>query len=183
MHRYDARDTRAASGDRRPDGRRRIAKTAYVTEKTGIAFRPAREAIEAAAEAARVTHPALAEEQAAQEPAETPPQTQPNNGTITGPAQSRPVFDDNWVTIGLGAGVVPSYSGSNDYRVFPLPLIVGRVGGVGISPNGPGFTLNLLSPPDGPGSSGARFSFGPSFRLPVDRNLGRVEHALMMPVA
>jgi len=31
-------------------GRRRIAKTAYVTEKTGIAFRPAREAIEAAAE-------------------------------------------------------------------------------------------------------------------------------------
>ncbi len=31
-------------------GRRRIAKTAYVTEKTGIAFRPAKEAIEAAAE-------------------------------------------------------------------------------------------------------------------------------------
>ncbi|GJL96923.1 MAG: dihydroflavonol-4-reductase [Hyphobacterium sp.] len=31
-------------------GRRRIAKTAYVTEKTGIAFRPAREAVEAAAE-------------------------------------------------------------------------------------------------------------------------------------
>lgn len=31
-------------------GRKRIAKTAYVTEKTGIAFRPAKEAIEAAAE-------------------------------------------------------------------------------------------------------------------------------------
>lgn len=30
--------------------RRRIAKTAYVTEKTGIAFRPAKEAVEAAAE-------------------------------------------------------------------------------------------------------------------------------------
>jgi len=31
-------------------GRRRIAKTAYVTEKTGIAFRPAKDAVEAAAE-------------------------------------------------------------------------------------------------------------------------------------
>ncbi|WP_420431028.1 NAD-dependent epimerase/dehydratase family protein [Hyphobacterium sp.] len=31
-------------------GRRRIARTAYVTEKTGIAFRPAREAVIAAAE-------------------------------------------------------------------------------------------------------------------------------------
>ena len=31
-------------------GRKRIAKTAYVTEKTGIAFRPSKAAIEAAAE-------------------------------------------------------------------------------------------------------------------------------------
>ena len=44
----------------------------------------------------------------------------------------KPVFDDTWVSIGIGAGLVPSYGGSDDYIVFPLPLIVGRVGGVGI---------------------------------------------------
>ncbi|MHA7819955.1 MAG: MipA/OmpV family protein [Erythrobacter sp.] len=86
----------------------------------------------------------------------------------------RPVFDDTWATVGIGIGLVPSYSGSDDYRVFPLPLVVGRIGGVGISPNGPGFNLDLLSDPParGPGgaSSGSSFSFGPSFRLRNDRN-------------
>ena len=80
------------------------------------------------------------------------------------------VFDETWVTVGIGAGLVPSYSGSDDYRVFPLPLIVGRVGGVGISPNGPGFDLNLLSEPPARGPASTSFSFGPSFRLRNDRN-------------
>lgn len=90
----------------------------------------------------------------------------------------KPVFDDTWATVGIGAGIVPSYSGSDDYRFFPLPLVVGRVGGVGISPNGPGFALNLLSesppagPPPRPGSAAAKkpsFSFGPAFRFRNDR--------------
>ena len=81
----------------------------------------------------------------------------------------KPVFDETWATVGIGAGLVPSYSGSDDYRVFPLPLIVGRVGEVGISPNGPGFNLNLLS--DGPSRGPAKtsVSFGPSFRFRNDR--------------
>lgn len=86
----------------------------------------------------------------------------------------KPVFDETWATIGIGAGLVPSYTGSDDFRVFPLPLIVGRVGGIGISPNGPGFNLDLLSegPPSGPpgrASSKPSFSFGPSFRFRNDR--------------
>ncbi len=86
----------------------------------------------------------------------------------------KPVFDETWATVGIGAGLVPSYSGSDDYRVFPLPLIVGRVGGVGISPNGPGFNLNLLS--DGPSRGPAKTSasFGPSFRFRNDRT-GSIE--------
>lgn len=83
------------------------------------------------------------------------------------------VFDETWATVGIGVGLVPSYSGSDNYRVFPLPLIVGRVGGVGISPNGPGFTLNLLSeaPQSGPPGTdrSPEFSFGPSFRFRNDR--------------
>lgn len=87
-------------------------------------------------------------------------------------ALAKPVFDDNWATIGLGLGMVPSYAGSNDYIAFPLPLIVGRVGGVGISPNGPGFLIDLN--PGKPGfapQKGARIAVGPAFRLRNDRNV------------
>ncbi len=86
-------------------------------------------------------------------------------------AFTRPVFDDTWATIGLGVGMVPSYAGSDDYIAFPLPLIVGRVGGVGISPNGPGFVLDLN--PGKPGLAprkGPRLAFGPAFRFRNDRN-------------
>jgi len=79
------------------------------------------------------------------------------------------VFDETWASVGIGAGLVPSYSGSNDYIVFPLPLIVGRVGGVGISPNGPGFVLNLNSPKALMGQRDTRFNFGPAFRIRNDR--------------
>lgn len=86
-------------------------------------------------------------------------------------AFSKPVFDETWATIGLGIGMVPSYAGSNDYIAFPLPLIVGRVGGVGISPNGAGFVLDLN--PGTPGlapQKGPRIAFGPAFRFRNDRN-------------
>ncbi len=84
---------------------------------------------------------------------------------------SKPVFDETWATIGLGVGMVPSYAGSDDYIAFPLPLIVGRVGGVGISPNGPGFVLDVNSPEPAFGPrKGARIAFGPAFRFRNDRN-------------
>lgn len=84
---------------------------------------------------------------------------------------SKPVFDETWATIGLGVGMVPSYAGSDDYIAFPLPLIVGRVGGVGISPNGPGFVLDVNSPEPAFGPrKGARVAFGPAFRFRNDRN-------------
>ncbi len=116
------------------------------------------------------TRGAWSQEERPQEEWQGPPpgvrigQAGPPNG-----APSRPVFDDTWATIGIGAGLVPSYSGSDDYRAFPLPLIVGRVGGVGISPNGPGFNLNLLSKPPIRGPAKTSVAFGPSFRFRNDR--------------
>ena len=81
------------------------------------------------------------------------------------------VFDETWATIGFGAGLVPSYAGSDDYIAFPLPLIVGRVGGVGISPNGPGFVLDFNSAkPSLAPRTRPRVSFGPAFRFRNDRN-------------
>lgn len=86
-------------------------------------------------------------------------------------AFAKPVFDKTWATIGLGVGMVPSYAGSDDYIAFPLPLIAGRVGGVGIAPNGPGFVLDLNSPKPAMGPrKGARIAFGPAFRFRNDRN-------------
>ena len=84
-------------------------------------------------------------------------------------AFSKPVFDETWATVGLGVGLVPSYAGSNDYIAFPLPLIVGRVGGIGIRPNGPGLTLDLFSPAPSFGKRKVRVAFGPAFRIRNDR--------------
>jgi outer membrane scaffolding protein for murein synthesis (MipA/OmpV family) len=99
-------------------------------------------------------------------------QPQPGDGAPARPAFD-PVFDDTWATIGIGAGLVPSYTGSDDYIVFPLPLIAGRVAGIGIRPNGPGLKLDLNSSaqPPAPGAGGGpSFSFGPTFRIRNDRN-------------
>ena len=100
-----------------------------------------------------------------------PPTPAPAGAPPASFAFMKPVFDETWATIGLGAGMVPSYAGSDDYIAFPLPLIVGRVGGVGISPNGPGFVLDLNSPkPSFVPRTKPRVSFGPAFRFRNDRN-------------
>lgn len=93
-----------------------------------------------------------------------PPENMPENMF----AQS--VFDETWVSIGIGAGLSPSYTGSDDYRVFPLPLIVGRVAGVGITPNGPGLNFDVLSQPPSEGPPKTSISFGPTFRIRGSRD-------------
>jgi len=106
--------------------------------------------------------------------ADTAPQAAPPPAPAAQPpmmAFTKPVFDETWATIGLGAGLVPSYAGSDNYVAFPLPLIVGRVGGVGIRPNGPGLTFDLLSPKPSFGARKTRLAFGPAFRIRNDRNM------------
>ncbi len=106
---------------------------------------------------------AVAEESVSVQPAPTPTAPRPL-------VFAKPVFDETWATIGLGAGLVPSYAGSNDFIAFPLPLIVGRVGGVGIGPNGPGFVLDFNSPkPSLAPRKGPRIAFGPAIRFRNDR--------------
>ncbi len=107
------------------------------------------------------------------------PQGQGNSGQASGSGRRafplpKIVFDDTWATVGIGAGLVPSYAGSDDTILFPLPLIAGRVGGVGIAPNGPGFALDVLSPAPSFGSGKPRFFGGPAFRIRNDR-VNRIE--------
>jgi len=141
-----------------------------------IAIRP--ELLSASsADAFDLAHDTAADEEEQQAPRQPQgqqpgPQQAPGQGQMpTGMEGTKPVFDNNWVTLGVGVGMVPSYAGSDDYVAFPLPLIVGRLGGVGINPNGPGITLNLLSQRTLPGQQGGTtFQFGPAFRIRNDRN-------------
>lgn len=46
------------------------------------------------------------------------------------------VLNTDVTTIGVGAGIVPDYEGSNDYRIIPAAAIRTKVGNIGISTRG-----------------------------------------------
>lgn len=110
------------------------------------------------------------------------------------PAGVPSVFDDNWINIGVGAGLIPTYAGSDDYFIFPLPLVTGRLGGVGFRPSGAGMNFDLLSPQPSvvQQDKTPQFSLGPTFRFRVERGVdprdpvveaaGRLDTALELGV-
>jgi len=105
------------------------------------------------------------------------------------------VFDDNWINVGVGVGLIPSYAGSDDYVAFPLPLFTGRLGGVGFRPSGAGVNFDVLSPQPSvlQQSKAPQFSLGPTFRFRVERAVdsrdpvveasGRLDTALELGMA
>ena len=54
------------------------------------------------------------------------------------------VFDGDYLTVGVGVAYGPSYSGSDDYTAFVLPLVQGSLGGVDISPRAAGIALDFI---------------------------------------
>ena len=74
------------------------------------------------------------------------------------PGDGDTVFDDKWLSIGVGAVYSPSYSGSDDYVVSPIPIVQGRVGD---------FSLN-------PRAGGAALSYAPQNDSAVDFTVGVV---------
>ena len=87
------------------------------------------------------------------------------------PAGMDSVFDDTWIAVGFGLGMLPTYAGSDNYFAFPLPLVTGRIGGIGFRPSGPGVNFDLLSPQPTvvQQNKAPQFSLGPSFRFRVER--------------
>lgn len=75
------------------------------------------------------------------------------------------VFDGDWLAVGLGAGYLPSYDGSDDYVVYPLPVVSGSLGGIGISPRAGGAAFDLFAGSD----ARVTFAFGPVARLRSNR--------------
>lgn len=76
------------------------------------------------------------------------------------------VYDDTWLSIGVGVGYGPSYDGSDDYVFYPAPLIQGKVAGIGIQPRPAGIALDLV--PDS--EDGVSFTLGPVAKLRLNRN-------------
>ncbi|MXO91889.1 MipA/OmpV family protein [Pontixanthobacter aquaemixtae] len=100
----------------------------------------------------------------AQDPSNgTAPPVAPDGAAPEGPPDS--VFDDTWISIGFGAAYSPSYTGSDDYVVSPLPVVQGSVAGVDISPRPAGLALDFIPDTD----DGPNFAFGPAIRLRNDR--------------
>lgn len=75
------------------------------------------------------------------------------------------VFDDNWISIGAGGVYSPSYDGSDDYVFSPIPIIQGRLGGIGIDPRPAGLALDFMPQVDG----GPQVSAGVAMRLRRNR--------------
>jgi MipA family protein len=101
------------------------------------------------------------------------------------PAEAETVFDGDWLAVGAGAGYSASYDGSDDYLLYPVPVVAGSLGGIGISPRAGGLALDLL---DGVEQGRISFSFGPAGRLrgnrasqiedPVVRAAGKLDEAI-----
>ena len=68
------------------------------------------------------------------------------------------VFDENWISIGAGGVYSPSYDGSDDYVFTPIPIVQGRLGGIGIDPRPAGLALDFLPDAEGDGDISAGIS-------------------------
>jgi len=67
-------------------------------------------------------------------------------------------LEGDYLTVGVGGVYNPSYWGSDDYVVTPVPVIQGNIKGIGINPRAGGVALDLI-----PDADDARigFSLGP----------------------
>lgn len=75
------------------------------------------------------------------------------------------VYDDTWLSVGIGGGYGPSYDGSDDYVFYPVPLVQGRIAGVGIQPRPAGIALDFIPDP----AEGVGFALGPVAKVRFNR--------------
>ena len=80
--------------------------------------------------------------------------------------QDEGVFAGDYLTVGAGGFYGPSYEGSDDYILFPAPIVQGRLLGVAITPRAGGVALDLI--PDGDDAK-VGFSLGPVATIRRDR--------------
>lgn len=85
-------------------------------------------------------------------------------------AAANPAFaqeDSNSLTVGLGAAVIPSYEGSDDYRVIPVPQLRGKVSDFAFWTRGPGLYFDAIPNTD---PNELDFQLGPVVTVRFDRS-------------
>ncbi len=86
----------------------------------------------------------------------------------------KPERDDrNKLTVAVGAGLAPSYDGSDDYRPIAGALVRGKVDGFSFSARGTRFHLDLLREPE---QQQWNLSVGPALSVRLNRT-GRIKDA------
>ena len=95
------------------------------------------------------------------------------------------LLEGDYFTIGAGVVFRPSYEGSDDYVVTPVPAVMGKIRGIEITPRPGGVALDLIK--DGKDPS-VGFSFGPvatysgnrkrEIKDPVVRAAGKLKAAI-----
>ncbi len=75
------------------------------------------------------------------------------------------VFSGDYISVGIGAVLSPSYSGSNDYVVSPLPIVQASFGGIDLNPRPAGLAVDFVSD----SGKGPGFDLGIAGRLRADR--------------
>jgi outer membrane protein len=94
------------------------------------------------------------------------------------------VFAGDWLIVGGGGIYGPSYDGSDDYVIDPVPAIQGKLFGIGINAKPSGLSLDFIND----GGHKVSFAIGPSARLrsnravhiqdPVVERLGTLKRAI-----
>ncbi|MCT2398046.1 MipA/OmpV family protein [Novosphingobium mangrovi (ex Huang et al. 2023)] len=82
-------------------------------------------------------------------------------------APAENLLEGDHITVGVGGFYGPSYDGSDENVLSPYPGVMGRIGGIYISPRPSGLALDLI-----PEDKGARFgvSLGPVGSITFNRN-------------
>lgn len=75
--------------------------------------------------------------------------------------------NDDSLLVAVGAAILPSYDGSNQYIISPIGAVRGKVSGIGFSTVGLGAYVDIV-PSTGP--TGGKFVFGPMGHLTLNRS-------------
>ena len=93
--------------------------------------------------------------------------------------QEKSVFDGDYLSVGVGAVYGPTYDGSDDYQVYAVPLVQGRLKGIGISSRAGGIGLDFVPGTLNLGIAGRwRWNRSGDSKDPVVQRLGELDKAV-----
>lgn len=89
------------------------------------------------------------------------------------------VYDGDYLSVGAGVGYGPTYDGSDDYTLFPAPIVQGSLGGIKINPRAAGLAVDVVPGPFNLGvAARLRKNRASDIKDPVVESLGELDSAV-----